>query len=209
MFESKDKSEKLRGPREIPQVVKNCLIQDWKEDADTPNFLQAVIRKKEPDDKSFYIRIFDPDEAQAKKCTVNNYISLDAAPDLIFYEGFYTEKSKNTSPKCELVQKKKADFNIELLTKEQIQAKIEALREPGSSFFIYLSAGPGSGGPLGRGAAIIELLPTIPGKKPRYTIYTTDVLEMQPVGKGNKLWESDKPNDIANWAKQGHNKRFC
>ena len=209
MFGSKNKEEKLPGPKELPQVVKDCLIKDFKEDADTPNFLQGVTRIKNAEEKSFFIRVFDPDEVQAKKFTVKNFDSLDGAPDLIFYEGWYKEKDKKNPGMCELVQKRKADFNIPLLTKEEIQAKVEALKQPGDSFFMYQSAGPASGGPLGRGAAIFELLPTPEGKKPRYRIYTSDVLDMQPVGERSKLWESDKPEDIASWAKQGHNKRFC
>jgi hypothetical protein len=38
-------------------------------------------------------------------------------------------------------------------------------------------------------------------------VYPTDVIDMQPAGKGQKLFDSDKPKDIARWVKQGHNKR--
>ncbi len=31
---------------------------------------------------------------------------------------------------------------------------------------------------------------------------------MQPVGKGEKLWDSDKPKEIASWVAQGHHKRI-
>lgn len=209
--EKKEKPEKLSGPKEIPDVVRECLIKEFKVDSEAPNFLQMVVRPKEINNehKSFYIRIFDPDEAQAKNFTVKDYTSLDEAPDLIYYEGYYEEKTKKSPGYCQLTEKKKAVFNIDLLSEAEILARIEALRDPGSSVFFYQAAGPASGGPLGRGAAIVELQPSVPGKKSRYTIYTANVIGMEPVGKGSKIWESNNTKEIAKWVAQGHRKRFC
>ena len=199
------KAEKLPGPKEIPEVVRKYLINEMKVNVDAPNFLQSVVRKKSKEGKSFFIRIFDPDEAQAKNYPIHNYTSFDGAPDLVFFEGSFDEKSKAV----ELVEKRKVNFDIPLLSQAEILAKIEALREPGSKTFFFSSAGPASGGPLGRGGTFIELQPSIPGKKPRYTMSTVNVVDMQPVGSATKLWESNKPKDIAQWAKDGHTKRFC
>jgi len=55
----------------------------------------------------------------------------------------------------------------------------------------------------------VELNPNYPGKKQkRYNVYIADVVEMQPVGKGQKLWDSDKPKEIARWIKEAHHKRI-
>ena len=94
---------------------------------------------------------------------------------------------------------------IKLYTKAEIQEKIEALSQPGSTVFFYLAGSPSSGGPLGRGAAVIELNPNFPGKKQRkYNIYTDDVNGIELVGKRQKSFDSDKPKDIANWVKERH-----
>jgi len=84
------------------------------------------------------------------------------------------------------------------------------LTQPGSTVFFYLARGPGHGGPLAMGAAIIELSPPrADGKKTkRYTIYTTDEIDAQPVYKGVKLFDSDKSKEVAAWVKQGHHKRM-
>ena len=59
------------------------------------------------------------------------------------------------------------------------------------------------------GAAVIELNPNYPGKRQKkYIVYTVDVIEMQPVGRGDKLFDSDKPKNIARWVKDAHHKRM-
>ena len=53
------------------------------------------------------------------------------------------------------------------------------------------------------GSAVIELNPNYPGtKQKKYNVYPTDVIDMQPVGKGQKLFDSDKTKDIARWVKE-------
>jgi hypothetical protein len=71
-----------------------------------------------------------------------------------------------------------------------------------------MTAGSQHGGPLGMGAAVVELNPNYPGKKQKkYNVYTTDVVDMQPIGKGPKLFDSDKSKEIASWIKNSHRKR--
>jgi hypothetical protein len=95
----------------------------------------------------------------------------------------------------------------QIFTEKEILNKIMGLSEPGSTVFFYLSGSPASGGPLGRGAAIIELNPDYPGmKQKRYIIYTDDVDVEQPAGKKQRLFDSDSSKEIAQWIKDRHYK---
>jgi len=95
--------------------------------------------------------------------------------------------------------------DVTIFTKGEIQQKIEGLSEPGSTVFFYLAGSPSLGGPLGRGAAVVELNPNYPGKKQKkYNLYTADVEGTEPVGKGEKSYSSDKSKDIASWIKVRH-----
>lgn len=94
------------------------------------------------------------------------------------------------------------DYTGVIFTIDEIRQKIEGLSEPGSTVFFYLSGGPTSGGPLGRGAAIIELNPGYPGKgQKKYNVYTALVDEKLALGKRSLLWKSDKAEQIAGWVK--------
>jgi len=94
-----------------------------------------------------------------------------------------------------------------IFSKAQIQQQIEALIEPGSTVFFYLAGSPSSGGPLGRGAAVVELNPNYPGKgQKRYTVYTDNVEGMQPTNKRRMMFDSDKSREIARWIRERHYK---
>jgi len=174
-------------------------------DPDLVKLLRAVIYKKDIKESILNIRIFDESEAVAKKLKVKDYNYLDEHPDLIIYEGWFDEKSKQVK----LEEKKKVNWDIPIFTQDEIQKEIESLKEPGSTVFFYMARGSGHGGPLGMGAAVVELNPNYPGKKEKkYNVYTADVIDMQPVGKGQKLFDSDKPKDIAKWIKEAHHKRL-
>jgi hypothetical protein len=195
---------KLPGPREIPGLVQNYLIKEQKMEPDLARIFKSVVRAHENAKKAFDIRIFDPEDATANKIEVKNYLSLDSTPNLIIYEGSYDEATK----KVELVQKNSLSQEVPLCTLEDIQQKIDGLTEPGATIWFLMARGAGSGGPLGRGAVTIELTPEIPGKKTKkYTIYANDVIDMKPIGKGNKLFDSDKSKEVAKWIKEGHCKR--
>ncbi len=203
--EGEGKKEKLSGPREIPATVQNYMVTEMKMDPDLVKLLKAVIYKKETGEPTVNIRIFDEAEAVAKKVKVLDYTTLDEHSDLIIYEGWLDEKSKQVR----LDEKKKVDWDTPIFTQSEIEQKIEALKEPGSSVFFYMARGSGHGGPLGMGAAVVELNPDYPGKKQKkYNIYTADVIGKEPVGKGQKLFDSDKPKDIARWIKEAHHKRL-
>jgi len=194
---------KLSGPRAIPGPVLNYLVAERKMDLDLVKFLKAVERKGTTE-AALNIRVFDDSEALARGVQVKDYTSLDECPDLIIYEGWFDERAKQVK----LEEKKKINWDTPLFTEAEIQQKIEAISQPGSTVFFYTGRGGKHGGPLGMGAAVIELNPNYPGKKQKkYIVYTADVIDTQPVGKGNKLFDSDKPKDIAHWAKEWHHKR--
>jgi len=194
---------KLSGPKEIPGPVQNYLVAETKMDPDLVKLLRAVERKSTTG-ATFDIRVFDASEAIAKKVQVKDYTSLDECPDLIIYEGWFDEGTKQVK----LEEKKKVNWDTPIFTQAEIQQKIEALKEPGNTVFFYTARGGKHGGPLGMGTAVIELNPNYPGKKEnKYNVYTTDVVDMQPVDKGSKAFDSDKPKDIARWVKNLHGKR--
>jgi hypothetical protein len=201
---STKEEEKLSGPRAIPEPVQNYLVTERKMDPDLVKLLKAVERKSTTE-AAFNIRVFDESEATARQVQVKDYTSLDECPDLIIYEGWYDKGAKQVK----LEEKKKVNWNTPIFTQVEIQQKIEGLSEPGNAVFFYTARGGRHGGPLGMGATVIELNPNYPGKKQKkYIIYMADVIDMQPVGKGDKLFDSDKPKDIARWLKDGHHKRM-
>jgi len=167
--------------------------------------LKAVVRKSPTGETAFNIRVFDESEGVARKAQVKDYTSLDECPDLILYEGWFDEGSKQVK----LEEKKRVSWDTTIFNQAEIQQKIEALSELGSTAFFYRTRGSTHGGPLGVGAAVIELNPNYPGKKQKkFNIYVADVVDMQPVDRGQKLFDSDKPKDIARWVKDGHHKRL-
>jgi len=200
-----EKEEKLAGPRDIPGPVQNYLVAERKMDPDLVKLLKAVIRKSETGEALLNIRVFDDSEAIAKKVQVKDYASLDEHPDLMLYEGWFDERSKQVK----LEEKKQVNWDTTIFTQAEIEQKIEALREPGDLVFFYMARGNVHGGPLGMGAAVVELNPNHPGKKQKkYAIYVADVIDMKPVGKGQLIFSSDKPTQIARWVNDGHGKRM-
>jgi hypothetical protein len=196
--------EKLRKPQTIPDPVQKYMVSEYKLPADLVALLKAVLRKSSTEENTFDVRIFDESDSVARKITVKDFATLDEHPELTLYEGSYDDLSK----KVELREKKKFEWETPLLTEPEITAKIEALGQPGSSVFFYMARGGTHGGPLGMGAAIIELNPGYAEKKGRkYNIYTADVVDMQPVDKGIKLFDSNKTRDIAKWVKDSLHKR--
>lgn len=201
----KEEEKRLSGPKDIPGLVQNYLVGERKMDAGIVKLLKAVVDKSATEGKAYNIRIFDESEALAKKVQVKDYTSLDERPDLIIYEGWFDEGTKQ----IKLEEKKNVSSETTIFTEAEIREKIEAILEPGSSVFFYLDHGSTHGGPLGTGAAVIELNPNYPGKKQKkYNVYVTDVIDLQPADKGAKLFDSDKPKQLASWVKSHHHKRM-
>jgi hypothetical protein len=208
MFGNKDnnaKVEKLQGPKETPTLVQNYLINTTKLNPTLARIFKSVVRKNDDGQKSYDIRIYDEGDATARKIRVKDYTSLDENPNLIIYEGKYDETTK----KVELTEKKKPGQDTPIMTLDQIKEKIEALTKPGEIIFIYMARGPANGGPLGRGCAIVECTSPIEGKKvKKYTISTADVVDGQPAGKGDRLFDSDESKKVAVWIKDAHHERL-
>lgn len=201
----KKEQENLQKPQAIPSLVQKHLVTERKLSFDLVALLKAVIRNRIPGEIEFDIRIFDESEALAQKVQVISYSTLDEHPDLTLYEGWFNE----VSLQVELQEKKKVNWDTPIFTEAEIRQKIEALSEPGSIVFFYQARGNTHGGPLGKGASVIELNPNyLEKKEKKYNIYATDVVYMQPVGKGQKLCDSDNPRDIARWVKDMHLKRI-
>jgi hypothetical protein len=195
--------EKEARPRDVPGLVQKYLISEKKVDPEFAPLFKAVIRHNGTTGQ--YIRIYDESDAAARKIQIKNYASLDEKPEMIIWEGLYDEGTK----KVELIEKNKLNWDTPIYTESEILKKIEALTQPGSTVFFYQARGPKSGGPLSKGANIIELNPQYPGKKQKkYNINVADVVDNHPVDKGEKLWDTDKPKDIAAWVIQSHHKRI-
>ena len=198
------KEEKLPGPQAIPGLVQKHLVAERKMDPALVQLLKAVVLKSATQETGLNIRVFDDSEALAKKVQVKDYTSLDERPDLIIYDGWFDEGSKQVK----LEEKNRVNLDTTIFNEAEILQKIEALKEPGSTVFFYIANGSAHGGPLGMGAAVIELNPNYPGKKQKkYNVYTTDVVDMQPVDKGQKAFDMDKAKDVASWVKSAHRKR--
>ena len=45
----------------------------------------------------------------------------------------------------------------------------------------------------------VELNPRYPDKGRKYSVGLGKIVDGQPVGKANRLWDSNKPKDIASW----------
>lgn len=193
---------KAPGPRGIPGVVQDYLVTGGKLDSDLAGILKAVVKGRPNEEKAFDIRIFDDSEAKVKKILVQDYDSLTEHPELTIYEGWFNEAAKQVE-----LAEKKAMPSVTIFTEAEIQQKIEALTEPGSTTFFYQARGPAKGGPLGMGCAVVELNPNYPKKGKKYNIYTADVVDMQPVDEWQRLYDSNKAKSVASWVKEAHTKR--
>jgi len=201
----KPKVDKLPGPTLIPGFVGKHLIAEFKVDPALVPVLNAVVRKSPKAEKLFDCRIFDKSEVEASEVRIKDYMSLDEHPELILYEGWFDEGSK----RVQLEEKRKVAYDVQIFTETEIWQRIVGLSEPGSTVFFYLAGSPSSGGPLGRGAAVVEPNPNYPGpKQKRYILYTANVMGMQPIGKGTKFFESNSSKEMAKWIKDRHYKRM-
>jgi len=196
------KAVKLPGARPIPDQVGKYLIGQMSKEAGWVWRLMAVTRPKAGSERAQDIRVFAGYEASAKNIKIKDYTSLDKNPELILFEGWFDKEAK----KVELVEKRIIP-KVEIYTEAQIRQQIEQMTEPGSKIHIFLSASPASGGPLGRGAAMVELNSKYPGKgQKKYILSAVSVEGVEPTAKGFKMFDSDKPKDIARWIKERHQK---
>ncbi|HPU28781.1 MAG TPA: hypothetical protein PLM71_00480 [Syntrophorhabdaceae bacterium] len=201
-----EKKVKLSKPEELSGVIQNYIATEKKIDPDIVALLRMVKVNDDLEEKLFHIRIFDNSEALAKGVEVQNYRSLDKHPELIIYEGLFNQKSN----KVTLEEKNPFIWDIPILTQEEIQKKIEALSKPGETVFFYMAKGGKHGGPLGMGAAIVELNPKyLEKKEKKYIVYLTNVINMKPIfDTKEEVFRINEPKKIAIWIKNGHHKRM-
>lgn len=201
----KPKGEKLPKPRPVPGPVEKRLVTEYKMDAGIVLLLKAVVRRRPQAEEAFDYRVYDEADAEANGVKIQSYTSLDGHPELILYDGWFDERTKHV----EMTERKKLNCDTHLFTEAEIQQKIEALSKPGETVFFFQSRGPAVGGPLGRGAAIVELSPADAAKKQKkYTLYTANVINMEPAASRQKFFGSDKAKDVAKWLKGAHEKRM-
>jgi hypothetical protein len=194
------KAAKLPGAKPIPEMIGKYLIGTMGKEAGWVWRLTAVTRPRAGSARAQDIRIFAGYEASSKNIKVKDYTSLDKNPDLLLFEGWFDKDAK----KVELTEKRIIP-RVEILTEAQIRQKIEEMTEPGSKVHFFLSASPASGGPLGRGAAVVELNPKYPGKgQKKYILSAVSVEGTEPTAKGFKMFDSDKPRDLSRWIKERH-----
>lgn len=96
---------------------------------------------------------------------------------------------------------------IPIFTKDEMVQKIEALTEHGSTVSFFQDEGTGLGGPLGRGAFIVEINPNYPSHGKKYNGFTVNAFGTELAEKGSKLWDSNKPKDITKWLGNTYCKR--
>lgn len=195
-----EKVEKLPGPKSIPELIGNHLIKEMDKEPGWVWRLSAVVRPRAGGKKGLDVRIFASHEATAKNIKIKNYMTLDEHPGLIIFEGWFDKETK----KVEL-EEKRVMPKVTIYTEKEIQQQIEAMTKTGSKIHFYLAASPASGGPLERGAAVVELNPKYPAKgQKKYSLSAVSMDGMELTGKGFKMLDSDKPRDIARWIKERH-----
>jgi len=192
--------EKLPRPKNLPGFVAKYLGERHGVESNRLWRLKALVRPSAKGGKAFDVRIFDEAEAASNRINVKDYTSLDQHPELLLFDGWFDE-----GPKEVALEAKRKVVKVQIYKEKEILSQIEALTEPGSNFLFYLAGSPASGGPLGRGAAIVELNPNYPkhGEK-KYVLYITNIEGTEPVGKRQKFLDSDKAKQLVNWIKERH-----
>jgi hypothetical protein len=84
---------KLPRPRELPQRVGQYMVTKLKEDPDIIWNYKAVVMPREGSKTAFFVRVFNPAAADARGVRVTSYTSLEAAAELILFQGWYDQDS--------------------------------------------------------------------------------------------------------------------
>ena len=101
---SEPKVKKLPGPKYMPDIEGGHLVTDYKQNPDYIWKLKAVVRPRQESKNAFDCRVFDDVEAATKSIKIENYTSLDEHPELILFEGWFDNESRQLH-----LEKKKAD----------------------------------------------------------------------------------------------------
>jgi len=93
-FWNKDsRQQKMQSPKRIPSPVAHYLVDQQKDPYWVWN-LWAVMRPKGEDKHTFEYRVFDKEQALSLRIVVKNYDTLTEHPELILYEGWCNEKTR-------------------------------------------------------------------------------------------------------------------
>jgi hypothetical protein len=194
------KAEKLPGPKFLPDMLSDHLVRQMAKEANWVRGLSMVMRPRSGGSKGFDVRIFAQYEAASSSTKIKDYTTLDQYPQLILFEGWFDKESK----KVEL-EEKRVTPKVTICTEKEIQQKIEALTEKENKTHFFLASSPASGGPLGRGAALVELKPNYPAKgQKKYILTAVSVNEMESAGKGMRMLDTNDPKHVARWIKERH-----
>jgi len=90
---SQAKGEKLPRPKDIPEPVGRNLVVKHGKDPDWVWGLKGVVRHRPEGKHAYDVRVFNMNDAAAKKVSIKNYTSLDGHPELILFDGWFDKKS--------------------------------------------------------------------------------------------------------------------
>ena len=90
------KEKKLGRPKDIPSAIGRDLVVDFGKEPNWVWRLKAVEKPREGMEHCYDIRVFDENDAAAKKVRVRDYTSLDDHPELILVDGWYNKKKSET-----------------------------------------------------------------------------------------------------------------
>jgi hypothetical protein len=199
------KPRSVKDPGKIADQVRMYLVNELKRDASQTWKLTVLSQQHSEDKDVFHFRVYSEARAEAKKVKVQDYTSLDAHPALVDHQGTFHKKTLQIQFDDFSADEESGAQHAKIYNKQEIQQKIEGLTEPGSNTFFYLGGSPANGGPLGRGAAVIELNPNYPGKKQqKFIVYVADVDGIEVNGNKIFMFQSDKASDLASWIKERH-----
>jgi hypothetical protein len=88
-----DGSDKLPGPKGVPDAVGSTLVVKFQEDPAWAWALKVAMKPRDEKDQ-FDIRVFSDSMAASAKVSVKDYHSLDDHPNLILYDGIYDKKNR-------------------------------------------------------------------------------------------------------------------
>ena len=201
---AKPEMKKLPGPKPVPEIVGRYLIDKMHTDSVRVwNDMKAVTRPRSEGQTGSDVRVYERLELSDKKVKVHDYNSLDGRADLVLYEGWFDEHSN----KVELKDLNTYDYAT--LNEAQIREKVTGLKEPGETASFYLAEGPATGGPLRHGVAVVELNRDYPGgNHKKYSVHQADVERSQPVGKGEKVFQTNDIPEVVKWIKARHFRPF-
>ena len=101
---SEPKVEKLKGPKDIPDIVGGHLVVDFNQNPDVVWKLKAVKRRRQESKNAFDVRVFDDVEAATKNIKIVNYDTLDEHPELILFDGWFDNELRQVQLEDKKVQ---------------------------------------------------------------------------------------------------------